>query len=250
MKAKTASLTLYHFEPGHHREVCQWHDRDHKPEVVGTVPNIFVSQRWVAPPDLLAARPQSALEHNGGEYVNLYWSSGTPSELAADFAVLGRRLELVGRMEPMRYIHRTWGGRLRPVSAQVRPGLELSPDAVPSAIQNSGLMVVIIELAKSDTRDAYARWHESEHIPIILETGVFSGAVKLMHDGPEGADNDVFVTLYYTDRPDPTAAYAEFRQISAEWPGTGKSFRDADRARKVLHSAMYVPSMGFYDYYD
>ena len=51
MKAKTASLTLYHFEPGHHREVCQWHDRDHKPEVVGTVPNIFVSQRWVAPRD-------------------------------------------------------------------------------------------------------------------------------------------------------------------------------------------------------
>jgi hypothetical protein len=247
MKAKTASLTLYHFEPGHHKEVCLWHDQDHKPEVVGTVPNIFISQRWVAPADLMASRPQSSLEHNGGEYVNLYWSSGTPAELAADFNALGRRLELVGRMEPMKYIHRTWGGRLRPVSAQTRQGLELSADAVSSAPQNSGLMVVIIELADSDTRDAYARWHESEHIPTILDTGIFSGAVKLMPDASD--DNNVFVTLYYTDRPDPTAAYAEFRQIAAQWPNTGKSFADADKARKVIHSGMYRPSIGFYDYY-
>src|ERR1044071_8788445 len=104
MKAQTASLTLYHFEPGHHREVCIWHDQDHKPEVVGTVPGIFVSQRWVATPDLMAARPPSSLEHNGGEYVNMYWTATTPQELQADFAALGRRLDLVGRMEPMKYI--------------------------------------------------------------------------------------------------------------------------------------------------
>jgi hypothetical protein len=56
MKAQSASLTLYHFEPGHHTEVCMWHDQDHKPEVVGTMPNVFISQRWVAPPELMAAR--------------------------------------------------------------------------------------------------------------------------------------------------------------------------------------------------
>src|SRR3954449_6093538 len=114
MKARTASISMYHFEPGHHREVSIWHDQDHKPEVVATVPGIFISQRWVAPPDLMAARPRSSLAHAGGEYVNLYWTTTTPEQLRADFQVLGRRLEMVGRMEPMRYIHRTWGGRLRP----------------------------------------------------------------------------------------------------------------------------------------
>ena len=94
MKANSASLTLYHFEQGHHREVCVWHDQDHKPEVVGTVPHIFISQRWVATPELIAQQPPGLLEHHGGEYVNLYWSSGTPEELESNFSVLGRRLEL------------------------------------------------------------------------------------------------------------------------------------------------------------
>jgi hypothetical protein len=119
-----------------------WHDQDHKPEVVGTVPNIFISQRWVAPAELMAVRPPSSLEHNGGEYVNLYWSTGTPGELDADFDVLGRRLELVGRMQPMQYIHRTWGRRLRPISAYTRAGLELSAEAVTCAPQNTGLRPV------------------------------------------------------------------------------------------------------------
>src|SRR5918999_6123660 len=61
MKARSASLTLYHFADGHHREVCIWHDQDHKPEVVATTPGIFISQRWVAPPELMAARSPSTL---------------------------------------------------------------------------------------------------------------------------------------------------------------------------------------------
>jgi len=248
MKARSASLTLYHFEPGHHKEVCTWHDQDHKPEVVGTMPNIFVSQRWVAPTYLMAMRPASTLEHNGGEYVNLYWSSGTPDEMHADFGVLGRRLELVGRMQPMRYIHRTWGRRLRPVSAYTRPGLELSAEAVTFAPQTSGLLLVIVQMLDSDRRDAYASWHESEHVPMILDTGIFSGSVKLMSDAPE--DRNLFVVLYYTDRPDPGAAYAEFRDISSEWKKSGKDFSNADSARKLIHSGMYRPSIGHYEFYD
>src|SRR5207302_5138949 len=106
MKAKSASLTLYHFEPGHHREICMWHDQDHKPEVVGTMPHVFISQRWVAPPDLVALRTTSSLEHQGGQYVNLYWSAGSPEAMQADFSFLGRQLEMLGRRQPMQYIHR------------------------------------------------------------------------------------------------------------------------------------------------
>jgi hypothetical protein len=248
MKAHSASLTLYHFEPGHHREVCMWHDQDHKPEVLGAVPNIFVSQRWVAPPPLMDARPPSRLEHNGGEHVNLYWSSGTPDELETEFDVLGRRLELVGRMQPMRYIHRTWGRRLRPISASTRVGLALSAEAVTCAPQNTGLLVVIGEMIDSEKRADYARWHESVHVPMILATGLFTGAVKLMSDAADSRHQ--FVVFYYTDCPDPLATYARFREISAGWRSTGNAFPDADGVRTVIHSGMYRPSIGHYEFYD
>jgi hypothetical protein len=248
MKAQSASLTLYHFEPGHHTEVCMWHDQDHKPEVVGTMPNIFISQRWVAPPELMAVRPPSNLEHNGGEYVNLYWSTGTPDEMAADFGVLGRRLELVGRMQPMQYIHRTWGRRLRPISVYTRAGLELSAEAVTCAPQNTGLMIVIHELLDSERRAAYASWHESTHLPMVLDTRLFTGAVKLMSDAPE--DRNLNVVFYYPDRPDPHAAYVQFQEIAAGWRTAGKAFADVDSVRKLIHSGMYRPSMGHYEFYD
>ncbi len=245
MKANSASLTLYHFEPGHHREVCTWHDQDHKPEVVGSVPHIFISQRWVATPDLIAEQPPSQLEHHGGEYVNLYWSSGTPDELESNFAVLRRRLEPLGRMQPMRYIQRTWGGRLVPLSTYVRPGLELSAEAVTCAPQTSGLMLVILELLDSDTRDAYARWHATVHVPMILETGIFSAMIEL---GAPAAPNLVAL-LYYTDRPDPCAAYTEFHKVAAGWRNSEKHFPGLDAARRLVHSGMYIPSSGHYDYY-
>jgi hypothetical protein len=233
MKARAASLTLYHFADGHHREVCVWHDQDHKPEAVATTPGIFISQRWVAPPDLMAARTPSTLPHNGGEYVNLYWSTGTAEELHADFDVLGRRLELVGRMQPMRYIDRTWGRRIQPVSFHARDGLELSPEAVTCAPQNQGLFVVIGELQPSDGGADFARWHETEHIPEI----------QLMSADPD--EPNLMVILYYSDRDDPLAAYQEFQAAAKGL----RRHSDAERAFRRLHSGMYRPSIGFYDYY-
>jgi hypothetical protein len=243
MKAQSASLTLYHFAAGHHREVCVWHDQDHKPEVVATTPGIFISQRWVAPPDLMAVRPESTLAHNGGEYVNLYWSSGSAEQLHADFDALGRRLELVGRMQPMRYIERTFGRRLRPVSFHVRPGLALSAEATTCAPQNQGLLLVIGELQPDAGGADFARWHESEHIPEILATGTFSGAAKLMSAAAD--EPNLMVILYYSDREDPVAAYAEFRGLI---PGLARH-PDADRAFRRLHAGMYRPSIGFYDFH-
>jgi hypothetical protein len=249
MKAKCASLTLYHFAHGHHREVCVWHDQDHKPEVVGTVPGIFISQRWVAPPEMKELWPPSSLNAGGGEYVNLYWTTTTPDELDTDFQVLGRRLESVGRMEPMRHIQRTWGRRLRPVSAMIRVGLPLSADAVTCATQNTGLMLSIEEMSDGPERDAYARWHEAEHLPMILETGIFTCAVKLMSEAAE--DRNLLVVLCYTDRPDPGAAYTEFLETSAGWANNATTdFPHAAAVRKQIHHGIYRPSIGHYEFYE
>ena len=241
MKARCASLTLYHFAEGHHREVCMWHDQDHKPEVVGTVPGIFISQRWVAPPEMKALWPPSSLAEGGGEYVNLYWTTTTPDELGADFQALGQRLEAVGRMQPMRYIQRTWGERMRPVSASTKPGLPLSAEAVACAPQTTGLMLTIEELSDSSGRGAYAHWHETDYIPTVLGTGIFSGAVKLTRGAP---DSNQLVMLYYTDRPDPCSAYAEFQEARLA------DFPDAESLRKRIHNGMYRPSIGHYEFYE
>jgi len=220
MKAECASLTLYHFAEGHHREVCVWHDRDHKPEVVAHVPGIFISQRWVAPPEMKALFPPSTLEYGGGEYVNMYWTATSADELGAGFQVLGRRLEAEGRMEPMRYIHRTWGERLRPVSAVARRGLGLSAEAVTCALQTTGLMVTIDPPATAD----------SQLVERMLDTGIFTAMVRLT-----SGSNDV--SLWYTDWPDVTAAYRAFR-AQAPPPVAGR-----------LHEGMYCQSMGRYDLY-
>jgi len=105
---------------------------------------------------------------------------------------------------------------------------------------------VILELRDSDTREAYARWHESVHLPMILESGIFTGAVKLA--SPK--DPHFMVVLYYTDRPDPRAAYVEFHEVADGWRKTDKHFPRIETARKLVHSGMYIPSIGHYDYYD
>lgn len=179
MKAGTISLGLWHIERGRHREVCQWNDADHKPEVLGTTPNVFVSQRWVATPAMIAARPSGRLTDGGGEYVNLYWTTGTPDELGRDFQALGARLTEVGRMEPNKYIHTSWRTRTRPGSLQARPEQVLSAEAVAASPVNSGMLLVINDVPDGPRRDDYVRWRQTERVPMILGTRHFNGAVSV-----------------------------------------------------------------------
>jgi hypothetical protein len=248
MKAGTISLGLWHMEPGHHREVCRWHDSDHKPEVLGTTPHVFVSQRWVATQAMVDVRSAAHLPHGGGEYINLYWTTGAPDELGRDFNALGKRLTAVGRMEPEKYIHTAWRTRARPLSLQVRDGFVLSAEAVPASPVNTGLMLVILELRDSPERDAYTRWHEAEHVPMMLNTGLFTGAAKVMGSDPERQNH--LAVLLYTDVDDTQSAYLELQKIQADWRTTGRAFPDADSVRNVLHSSMYCNSIGRYELYD
>jgi hypothetical protein len=248
MKAGTISLGLWHIEPGHHREVCQWHDVDHKPEVLGTTPNVFISQRWVAPPAMVAARSRSRLQFGGGEYVNLYWTTGTPEQLGKDFRELGARMTELGRMEPNKYIHTTWRTSTRPASLQARAGQVLSAEAVPASPVNSGMMLMVVEVQAGPRRDDYVRWLQTERVPMMLETGLFNGEVEVAGADPD-RENHV-AALFYTDVDDPTAAYLEVHKIFADWNKNGHGFPEADQVRTVLHSSMYTNSIGRYEFYD
>jgi hypothetical protein len=253
MKAQSASLSLYHILPGHHREATMWHDADHKAEVVGAMDNIFISQRWVTPPEWLSLRQTTLLAEGGGEYVNLYWSSGTTEELERDFGRLGDALTLVGRMEPAtKYMRKTWpttaSGRMKPLLLLSRPGLELSGEAVPASTAMTGLMTRVEMVHDDEKRESFNRWHEQEYIPMVLDTGLFAGAAKLALD--PAAEDGQYVTLYYLDADSPADAYQQFKEISAQWDNDGKLSPQKDAAHEVVFESLSRPSIGHYDFYE
>jgi hypothetical protein len=252
MKAKSASMSLYHILAGHHREATMWHDADHKAEVLGAMANVFISQRWVTPPDWLPLRAPSPLAESGGEYVNLYWSTGTPAELDQDFAALGDRLTRAGRMEPAtKYMQMVWpqgsAGRMVPLLMQGRPGLEISGQAVTASTAMTGLLTRVERIQDEGKRDSFNRWHEAEYIPMVLETGLFAGIAKLGVLYPGGTGQ--FVTLYYLDTPNPVDEYKLFRQETSQWRSAQKLAPCDEASYGLVFESIAQPSIGQYDIY-
>jgi hypothetical protein len=254
MKLNVGALTLYHIADGHHRETARWHDADHKAEVIATVPGIFLSQRWVTPPGWLSLRPASPLAYNGGEYVNLYWSSGTDDELTRDFADLGARMTAVGRMRPAEeYMEKVWPmhsrARIHLTSVQGRPGLATSAEAAMAATSNTALMTVIDSVPDTAVGD-YGAWLRDHYIPMVLGTGIFTAAALCTLAADASADDGQFVTLYYLDSDAPEAGYREFCEIRARWTAAGKLTpqQSGSSHRRILET-LAVPSIGNYSFY-
>jgi len=209
---------------------------------------VFISQRWVATPAMVAARPAGRLADGGGEYVNLYWTTGTPDELGRDFQALGARLTEVGRMEPNKYIHTSWRTRTSPGQLQARPEQVLSAEAVAASPVNSGMLLVINDVPDGPHHEDYLRWRQNERVPMILGTGLFNAAVTVR--GSDAERQNHVAELFYTDVDDPTSAYVELQKLLAEWSKTGRDFLDVNQVRTKLHSSMYTNSIGHYEFYD
>ncbi|MCL2395570.1 MAG: hypothetical protein FWC87_12905 [Acidimicrobiaceae bacterium] len=248
-KAKCASVTLYHMDPGHHREAAAWHDADHKAEVIASVPNVFISQRWVTPPAWSALRPPSDLPEGGGEYVNIYWSSGTADELSADFSRLGADLDAVGRMDTVRYMHLVWPtgapARLRPTYLETRPGLPISAAAVTASTAMTGL---VANVGNGPGDDDFDRWYETEYLPKVLDTKLFAGAARLALDHPD--HRGVSLTLLYLDARSPADAYVEYRERVRAWAAEPNGAPDAWPGHTTTFETIAQPSIGRYDVYD
>jgi hypothetical protein len=245
-KVASGSLTLYHVEQGRHRDVLRWWDDDHKPEVLGTLPNVFLSQRWVAPPEWVALRPVTELPYRGGEYANLYWSSGSVAELERDFTELGTRLARLGRSGPTD-LTRLWPSvprrRLRPTLVAAGPGATVSADAVPAVHANTGLTVLIGEYRGGAPWADFCRWQESEQIPALLDMGLYSGIARFVSDAADL--HATYVLLAYTDAAHPESGFAQLLDTAA------------DRARgpysgghHTVFAGIYQPSIGHYEIYD
>jgi hypothetical protein len=255
MKLNVGALSLYHIADGHHRETARWHDADHKAEVIATVPGIFLSQRWVTPPGWLGLRPASPLRHGGGEYVNLYWSSGTDAELSRDFADLGERMTALGRMRPAElYMEKVWPiharGRIYLASVQARPGLATSAEAAVAATSNTALLM-IIDSVSAGGADDYAAWQRDRYIPMVLGTGIFTAAAFCTLGAGFSQDDGQFVTFYYLDSSAPEAAYRQFCEIRARWSAEGGLRpQGAGSGHSLILETLAVPSIGNYSFYE
>src|SRR5207247_1910822 len=84
VKVQSGSAVMFHYLPGQHRHVAEWHNEIHRPEIHGAVPHVFYSQDFVAPPAYVAARQHADLPMAGGEYLSLYWSEGSLEQLGED----------------------------------------------------------------------------------------------------------------------------------------------------------------------
>lgn len=233
MKAKSVSLLLLHYEPGTHREVTRWHEEVHRREMHASVPHMYYSQDWVAPPGHVQARPPTELGAQGGEYATMYFSAGGASELNADVRSYAEQTR--GNFHPYQEV--IWRGRMDITSAQARAGWELTLDTVP-LFANVGLAVQIDELAEPDSA-AYTAWSQQLYIPELLRSAALSGIFQMKPIGPDSAK--VRVHLLFVERGDPLETFDIVK---------GRQARTASLYRTVF-LGIYVPvTPENYDTYD
>ena len=199
MRATSVSLLLLHYAPGTHAEVARWHEEVHRREMHASVPHMYYSQDWVAPPELVQARPATALPERGGEYATVYFADGPADQLNDDIRRYADQTR--GNYHPHQEV--IWRGRMNVTHARARDGWQLTVDTVP-LFSNVGLLV---QIGQADAGDAaqYAAWSQDVYVPALLGGGVLSGVFQTRAAGPVGAE--VRVHLGFVERGDASAAF-------------------------------------------
>lgn len=255
MKVQSIHAAFMHCEPGHHKAFNRWHDYDHRPENQA-LPGIFHSQRWVAPPDYVAARERvdsTYFDYGGGEYFATYWSEAPAEELDRDMVVRREQLKLLGRFN-FDYKSLGWGrdqkryGRDRDydfVKAWTRRDLPVSGAAVP-LMPHEGVYVVLSEVIDPARADEWYHWYDAIRAPEVVECKGFMAAFRFVR--LVQMPTPVVLDLYYLNG-DPLAAAADLRAKLAASEAQGRGFPQ-NLVRNVLISGPYRTMMpGQYDFY-
>jgi hypothetical protein len=233
LKVKSGSVVAFHYLPGQHHHVAEWHNEIHRPEIQGAVPHVFYSQDWVAPPDYVAAREHAGLPMDGGEYLSVYWSEGNAEQYATDSRVASQERRNSGSYHPFQDV--VWAARLQAGGAHARPGLGYDVNAAPLT-PNTGLVLIAERVAEATGIDEYLSWLHGEHVPRILEVGPFSAHFDFVEAGGAGT---LVVRFLFIDRADPLESLALLRQREQPSP----------RCTVVLSAAYQPVITGKYDTY-
>jgi hypothetical protein len=236
MKAQSGSVVLFHYLPGQHAHVAEWHNEIHRPEIQGAVPHVFYSQDFVAPPAYVAARQHADLPMDGGEYLSVYWSEGDADQYAADSRAASQDRRNAGSYHPFQDV--VWAARFRAGAAHARKNLGYDVNAAPLT-PNSGLILIAERVADAARVSEYTTWLRSEHVPRVLELGTFSAHFDFLEAGGAGT---LMVRFLFIDRADPLESLAQLRRH--QYPS------DIESLRSVILSAPYQPVItGQYDTY-
>jgi hypothetical protein len=236
LKVQSGSAVMFHYLPGQHQHVVEWHNEIHRPEIHGAVPHVFYSQDFVAPPDYVAAREHADLPMAGGEYLSLYWSEGSLEELGEDNRKASQDRRNAGAYHPFQDV--VWAARMRAVGAYPRPGLGYDVNAAPFA-PNSGLVLVAEQIVAPTRQVEYAAWVEHVQIPRVLGLGPFSACFTFMHDSAAG---NGLLQFWFVDRADPLESLGKLR-------ANDESSAPEGVRRTVLRGAYQPVIQGHYDVY-
>jgi hypothetical protein len=236
MKVQSGSAVMFHYLPGQHRHVAEWHNEIHRPEIHGGVPHVFYSQDFVAPPAYVTAREHADLPMSGGEYLSVYWSEGSLEAYGEDSRKASQDRRDAGSYHPFQDV--VWATRLRATAAHSRPDLGYDVNAAPLT-PNTGLVLVAERLAVAERAEEYAAWHSTTHVPHVLSLGPFSACFEFVQDDARGTQ---LIQFWFVDQSDPLEALEQFRRTPP----------DADMAalRSRVFCGAYQPVItGQYDIY-
>ncbi len=244
MKVVSGSAVMFHYLPGQHRHVVEWHNHIHRPEIHGAVPHVFYSQDFVAPPAYVATRQHANLPMDGGEYLSLYWSEGSLEALTEDNRKASQDRRNAGSYHPFQDV--VWAARMRAHAVYARPELGYDANATPFA-PNTGLILVVEQFTDPARQNEYAMWLEQVHIPRVLRLGPFSACFAFNQETAEGHG---MVQFWFVDRADPLESYALLQRNEEAWRGEGAYPAAVDDLRKTIFRGPYQPiSSGQFDVY-
>jgi hypothetical protein len=155
-------------EPGHHRDYNRWHQLDHRPENLA-LPGVIHGERWVLPPDCVAAGVKRIEPLDTMHYVNLYWFRDPVEESFREWQALAERSFQWGRRPEINYANRAMMGSFLPVKGYVNPRVLVSPDVIMFR-PNLGVEVTVTRLHEPHgraTQDLLS-WYDEVHIPDLL----------------------------------------------------------------------------------
>jgi hypothetical protein len=236
LKVQSGSAVMFHYLPGQHHHVAEWHNEVHRPEIQGAVPHVFYSQDFVAPPAYVAARQHANLPMAGGEYLSMYWSEGPLEQLGEDSRKASQDRRNAGSYHPFQDV--VWAARLRAVAAHPRPLLGYDVNAAPLA-PNTGLVLLAERLVDASRSSAYADWLRGVQVPRILALGPFSACFEFVQDDAHGR---LLVQFWFVDRSDPLDGLAELRRLDVP--------HELAELRSQVFCGAYQPVVtGHYDVY-
>jgi hypothetical protein len=207
MKVQSGSAVMFHYLPGQHHHVAEWHNEIHRPEIQGAVPHVFYSQDFVAPPAYVAARDHANLPMSGGEYLSVYWSEGSLEAYGEDSRKASQDRRNASSYHPFQDV--VWATRLRATAAHPRQNLGYDVNAAPLT-PNMGLVLVAERLTVPERATDYTRWLSTTHVPRVLGLGPFSACFEFMQD-----DTQV-IQFWFVDRSDPLDALEQFRHAAPD----------------------------------